>query len=236
MSKADVIAKATKTGVKVHFGTLMDLCFEKHSQLEEAFRVYKGRVVFRGDQVKDEEGFFAVFSDEGSSASRMATAKFLDAIARVLGCVGEDADATSAYTQVILAEMPDHVDTYISLPPHRRPASWNKIDNPVCLLVRNLYGHPLAGLHWEKHCQKAIFKAGFEQVLGHECLYVHKAKELFLSVYVDDFKTVGKALNITPMWEVLGKDLELDPPISSTTVVYFGCKQAPWDPQKNSSS
>ena len=230
MAKAQVIANARKNGSKVHFGTLMDLCFEKHSQLAEALRVYKGRVVFRGDQVKDEEGFFAIFSDEGSSASHMATAKFLDAVARMPNCAGEDADATSAYTQVILADMPDHIDTWISLPPHRRPASWKKIENPVCPLVRNLYGHPLAGLYWEKHCQKAIFKAGFEKVMGHECLYVNKEKQLFLSVYVDDFKMAGKASNITPMWKVLGKDLELDPPVPSTSAVYLGCTQAPWIP------
>ena len=116
----------------------MDLCFEKNSQLEEKYRCYKGRVVFRGDQVRDEEGFYAIYSDEGSGASHMSTAKFLDSIARMPGCAGEDADATSAYTQVILDDMPEHVETWISLPPHKRPASWRNIENPVCPLVRNL--------------------------------------------------------------------------------------------------
>ena len=60
----------------------MDLCHEKHSEQAEAMRRYKGRVVFRGDQVRDEDGFYAVFSEQGTSASHMAAAKFLDAIAR----------------------------------------------------------------------------------------------------------------------------------------------------------
>ena len=98
----------------------------------------------------------------------MAFAKFLDVVARMRNCAGEDADATSAYTQVTLAGMPDHIDTWISLPPHGRPASWKKVENPVSPLVRNFYGHPLAGFYWEKQCQKAIFKAGFENVMGHE--------------------------------------------------------------------
>ena len=66
--------------------------------------------------------------------------------------------------------------------------------------------------------------------MGHECLYVNKEKQLFLSVYVDDFKMAGKASNITPMWKVLGRDLELDPPVTSTKAVYLGCAQAPWIP------
>ena len=134
----------------------MDLCFEKHSQLEERLRKYKGRVVFRGDAVKDEEGFFAIFSEEGSGASHSAAAKFMDAIARMPGCSGEDADATSAYTQVILADMPDHVDTWITLPPHRRPASWSKMHNPVCPLVRNLYGHP-----WQDSTGRSVARKPF---------------------------------------------------------------------------
>ena len=95
-----------------------------------------------------------------------------------------------------------------------------KLKRPVVRLLRNLYGHPLAGLYWEKHCQKAIYKAGFERIVGHECLYVHYKKQLFLSVYVDDFKLAGKAHNITPMWEVLRKDLDLDPPVPLETNVH----------------
>ena len=51
--KGDVIARAKRLGQTVHFGSLMDLCHEKHSELPPEKRSYKGRVVFRGDQVKD---------------------------------------------------------------------------------------------------------------------------------------------------------------------------------------
>ena len=36
-----------------------------------------------------------------------------------------------------------------------------------------------------------------------ECLFVHREKGLFLSVYVDDIKLAGKRQNIKPMWKVL---------------------------------
>jgi len=38
--------KLDATGIHTHFGTLFDLCVEKSSELEEAKRRYKGRVVF----------------------------------------------------------------------------------------------------------------------------------------------------------------------------------------------
>ena len=41
---------------------------------------YKGRVVLRGDIVKDDSGFHAVFTEQGSSASQMTAAKVMDII------------------------------------------------------------------------------------------------------------------------------------------------------------
>ena len=62
--KAEVIREAKATGRTIHFGSLMDLCHLKNSQLGEEFWSYKGRIAFRGDIVKDEEGSFAVFTEQ----------------------------------------------------------------------------------------------------------------------------------------------------------------------------
>ena len=64
------------------------------------FPKYKGRVVLRGDIVKDGSGSYAVFTEQGSSASHMTAANVMDVIARLPGCAGQAADAVSAYTQV----------------------------------------------------------------------------------------------------------------------------------------
>ena len=37
-------------------------------------------------------------------------------------------------------------DIWIRQPRHKRPKSWSSMEDPVVLLERNLYGHPLAGL------------------------------------------------------------------------------------------
>ena len=40
-----------------HFANVMSLCHKKNAQLSETHWVYKGRVVLRGDQIKDEDGY-----------------------------------------------------------------------------------------------------------------------------------------------------------------------------------
>ena len=69
---------------KIHFASLMDLCHLKNLELEPKFQKYKGRVVLRGDTVKDDSGSYAVFTEQGSSASQMSAAKVMDIISRLL--------------------------------------------------------------------------------------------------------------------------------------------------------
>ena len=66
----------------------MDLCHLKGAECAKIFKKYKGRVVVRRDNIKDERGYKAVFADQGASASLMAAAKFLDTISKLLGMTG----------------------------------------------------------------------------------------------------------------------------------------------------
>ena len=97
---------------------------------------------------------------------------------------------------------------------------------PVVPLERNLYGHPLAGLLWERQFEKILLKHGWEKVSNWECLFVHREKGLFLSVHVDDIKLAGKKQNIDPMWKVLNKEVDLGEPTSFLDHV-------PWDVLKD---
>ena len=63
------------------------------------------------------------------------------------------------------------------------------------------------------------------KVLNWECLFVHREKGLFLSVYVDDIKLAGKKQNIEPIWKVLNKEVDLGEPTSFVDHVYLGCTQ-----------
>ena len=100
-------------------------------------------------------------------------------------------------------------DIWIRLPRHKWPKSWSSMEGPVVPLERNLYGHPLAGLLWEKQFEKILLKCGWEKVSNWECLYGHREKKrLFLSVYVDDIKLARKKQNIDQMWKVLNKEVD----------------------------
>ena len=90
-----MIDEGRTSGATVHFASLMDICHLKNAELEAKHQKYKGRVI-----VKDNSGSYAVFTEQGSSASQMAAAKIMDIISRLLGCDGQAADAVSAYTQV----------------------------------------------------------------------------------------------------------------------------------------
>ena len=58
-----------------------------------------------------------------------------------------------------------------------------------------------------------------------ECLFVHREKGLYLSVYVDDIKLAGKKQNLDPMWKLLNKEVDLGEPTSFLDHVYLGCIQ-----------
>ena len=105
-NKKEVIDVARKEGKTVHFASLVDICHLKNSELEPKFQKYKGRVVLRGDIVKDDAGSYAVFTEQGSSASQMTAAKVIDLISVLSGLAGQAADAVSAYTQVKMEDAP----------------------------------------------------------------------------------------------------------------------------------
>ena len=151
-SKKEVIDEARTSGATVHFASLMDICQLKNAELEAKHQKYKRRVVLRGDIVKDNSGSYAVFTEQGSSASQMTAAKIMDIISRLPGCDGQAADAISAYTQVKMedthkilkiskSECPDF---WIRLPRHKWPKSWSSMEDPVeiCMVIlwQDYYG------------------------------------------------------------------------------------------------
>ena len=152
--KKEVILEAQRDKKKDHFATLMDTCHRKKMRSwNQKLQKYKGRVVLRGEIVKDDSGANAVFTEQGSSASPMAAAKVMDLIARLPGCDGQAADAVSLYTQVKLEDDPrllkilkrnvlmfGYVFNDTNGPNH------GEIEDPEVPLERNIYGHPLAGI------------------------------------------------------------------------------------------
>ena len=103
--------------------------------------------------LKHNSGSYAVFTEQGSSASQMTAAKIMDIISRLPCCDGQAADAVSAYTQVKMEDArkllnfpkSECPDIWIRLPRHKWPKSWSSMEDQVVLLERNLYGHSSFG-------------------------------------------------------------------------------------------
>ena len=145
-SEKEVIDEARNEWRKVHFASLVGLCHLKNSELEPQFQKYKGRVVLRGDIAKDDSGSYAVFTEQGSSASQVTAANVMDIISRLPAFEGQAADAVSAYTQVKMEDAPTSLKIpksesphiWIRLPKHKWPESWSSMEDPVVPLEGNL--------------------------------------------------------------------------------------------------
>ena len=142
----------------------------------------------------------------------------------------QQADATQAYVQALL-EGVGIKPTYIHLPMDAWPEEWlpeNRakkglppLRRPVVRLLRALYGHPDSGTLWEKHCDKALQAQGFSPIENWSSCYWHEEKQLFLCVYVDDFKLSGPTGNLAKGWEMVKVALDIDPPEDAG--LYLGC-------------
>ena len=137
-----MIDEARKERQTVHFASMMGICHPKISELEPKFQKYKGRIVVRGDVVKDDSGSYAVITEQGSSTSQMTAAKVMDMKTRLPGCAGQAADAVSAYSQVKMEDAPslfkvpksECPDIWMRLPIHKWPKSWSQLFflNEIC--------------------------------------------------------------------------------------------------------
>ena len=137
---------------------------------------------------------------------------------RLHGCAGQAADAVSAYTQVKIEDAPKLLkipksecpDIWIRLPKHKWPKSWSSMEDPVVPLERNLYGHPLARLLWERQFKKVLLEHGWEKFwTGNVSLYIVIKDYSYLcmcmtSNWLERNKTLircGKYQTMKSIWE-----------------------------------
>ena len=80
------------------------------------------------------------------------------------------------------------------------------------------------GLLWERQFEKILLNHVWEKIPNWECLFVHREKGLFLSVYVDDIKLAGKKILIR-CGNYSTKKLIWENQTSFLDHVYLGCTQ-----------
>ena len=134
---------------------------------------YKGRVVLRGEIVKDDSGSYAVFTEQGSSASHMTAAEVMDIISRLPGCAGQAAECSICLhpsknerrSKIIKSFPCQNVEIYGHVfHDTNGPNHGQTFEDPVVPLEWKLYGHPLAGLLWERQFEEVLMELGWEEV------------------------------------------------------------------------
>ena len=226
----DVVAREAREKQKkdpsyrIHMGRLFGLMVEKGAELpkNDPRRKFKYRVVFQGNRVVTQNWETALFQDMGSSPASMEAGKYVDCHGCLPGHDTEQADAEQAYVQADL----EGTETWVWLPPEAWPDEWHgKYRKPVVRLVKALYGHPDSGTFWERHCDTRLQSVGFKPI--HETswslCYHHKELNLFLVVYVDDFKLSGPKDNLTKGWTLIREKAKLSLEPEAAAHLYLGC-------------
>ncbi len=133
ISRKEAEKQARRSGATYHFGRVFPILVEKNSELDETDerRKFKGRVVFAGSDVRDQDKNIALFQELSSSPATMEAGRAADAYGMLPGHTIQQADAVQAYTQATLKG----TKTYVSLPKEAWPDWWHDLpyDDPVCV-------------------------------------------------------------------------------------------------------
>ena len=163
----------------------------------------------------------------------MTAAKVMGIIARLADCDGQASDAVSAYTQVKMEDAPRLLriprsqcpDIWIRPPRHEWPKVMNDED-PVVLLERNLYGHPLADLLCERQFEQVLSELKLENVPNWEMpIGASTARSILIEIHGTTSKWVERSRIWRPSGRKLMKNVDLDAPTSFLDHVYLGCTQ-----------
>jgi hypothetical protein len=222
--RADVLKEARDTNTTIHHGRIFGISSIKNDELPDGhpLKVDKGRFVYQGSDVRDQNGNAAVFEQLGSNPATMEASKAADAYGLQPGYIIETSDCDKAYIQ---SDLRGPV-TWASLPREIWPEWWaSKFRDPVVIVRKALYGHPLAGECWEDRCESKVLKSGFVKIKGWKSCYFHAGRKVLLVVYVDDLKMSGPKDEVPKCWQDLrsGPDA-LDMADPAPVDRFLGCK------------
>ena len=134
---------------EAHLGFLFGTMVEKGAEYPEgdAGRYFKYRVVFRGNDVKDQNWDVAMFQEMATTPTTLEASRYSDLLSCFEGNSVEGRDVQQAYLQ---ADLPDDATpTYIVLPKELWTDEMYKMRSPVFRLKKALYGHKNSGAYWQ---------------------------------------------------------------------------------------
>ena len=191
----DLRQKATAAGEKIHIAEVMEIGSIKLDELGPSLSQHKGRLVFRGDATKDQDGLPAKFRELVFKLSLWFC--FRDCYTQVVVLI---ADAKEAYLQALLrTAIPNlgHLTIFLlasgmgtEMPPTSGPP---------------LYGHPEAGDDGFRHLSEILTaKMGFKSVECVPSLWWNETIRVLVAAYVDDIIAAGPQHEVDEFWKVDG--------------------------------
>ena len=203
---ANLKLQAKISGNKVKIANLLTLCGVKHAEQDISLQKYKGRIVYRGDDIRDQDGCQVVFDPLETSTNPTALVALNITTARHLQMPFKLSSGRHCLreTWVVLGEelwLPEWFEIY---PKGTR----------LCVrLLKSLYGHPLAGKLWQSYLDQRLAAMNAVELEGFPSNYFIQvgSKMLLLNIYVDDLTLSGDSTLHQTFWEEMRKHINIEP-------------------------
>ena len=208
----DSVAKrATDAGKSVVVGRLFPIMGLKHAELVgttpspgSPVPKYKGRIVFdgRATHVKTNTGQSPVelYTEISQTPATMNAVRIALTFAAAHSLDVSVRDAQQAYIQAKIVRQ-GAPDTFIRLPRPWWPKGWHgKYRDPVCRLIKALYGHPESGAIWQVHLDVRLRALDWIPIRELPTAYRHASRKALLVVYVDDLLMVSSRTDKQVLW------------------------------------
>ena len=129
-----VCERVKREGKTAHVGRIFGIATIKNEELPDGHKdkKRKGRFVFQGSNVRDQDNQNAIFQELSSSPAGMEAAKIVDLFGLLPGHVIEQSDAVKAYLQAPFSALGGNTETWVRLPKKYWPSGWYKLRDPVC--------------------------------------------------------------------------------------------------------
>ena len=150
---AELRKRARAKGEDIKIAEVLTLAGIKHHELSPEYHKYKGRIVYRGDQIRNQSGEHVFFAENETATTPTAIAALNLTLWFGLITVVSCADCVQAYLQCKLDG-----NTWVILPFELWLPEWKEKHDPLTKLavrlVKSLYGHPQNGNLWQAYLEK----------------------------------------------------------------------------------
>ena len=149
--------EAKERGEEISIAEVLVLAGIKQFEMDETYHRHKGRIVYRGDLIRNQFGDHVFFTENEAATTPTAIAALNMTLWYGLTAVVSCADCVQAYLQCRLDD-----NTWVVLPFELWLPAWKQKYEPTTKLavklVKSLYGHPQSGNLSQAHLERQLIE------------------------------------------------------------------------------